>query len=207
MGGCASGLSIDEVTDALGLPIDKPIRRNIVRINKNPNLQTTGSCSGHSGHPYVEVKFKNATVKNRYVPQLRREGYSVEHLGNSSRNEVYVEIPNTTNRESKVAASRPTQTLARRKKIFEQNNIPWNQQKQRRFLENEGKKRLASPQESRKFWKTTTKILSKKCTNCGGHAIHTHGKHPCCGSLFCHNSLRSVHNAVGENFLNWGLGL
>jgi|GEM_PF-5930232 len=55
--------------------IDQSIISNIETINKNPDLATTGSCSGHDGHPFIALVFKDKSVRNKYLRLLKRKGY------------------------------------------------------------------------------------------------------------------------------------
>lgn len=44
----------------------------------------------------------------------------------------------------------------------------------------------------------------RPCTNCGGRAAHMHGRHPCCGSAFCHMTIGASHIVPGEEGLRRG---
>ena len=57
--------------------IDWTIIPFIERINENPRLVTTGSCSGHNGYPFIGLVFNDDKAKNHYVYALRKLGLSV----------------------------------------------------------------------------------------------------------------------------------
>ncbi len=56
--------------------IDQEIQDALARINTNPLLVTTGSCSGHDGMPFVSVVFKNEKARDYYVRKFRRLGFA-----------------------------------------------------------------------------------------------------------------------------------
>ena len=56
--------------------IDEDVIDSVARINVNPLLVTTGSCSGHDGHPFLSVVFKDEKSRNYYCRKVRAAGAS-----------------------------------------------------------------------------------------------------------------------------------
>ena len=57
--------------------LDYSIINLIEKINLNPDIATTGSCSGHSGYPFISLVFKNATVRDIYLKKFKKAGYTI----------------------------------------------------------------------------------------------------------------------------------
>ncbi len=58
--------------------IDWTIISLIEAIDRNPNLTTTGSCSGHDGFPFITLVFKDSSIRDYYLNKVRMEGFRVE---------------------------------------------------------------------------------------------------------------------------------
>lgn len=66
--------------------LDVSVIGDVERINQNPEVATTGSCSGenhteypgYQGHVFVAVVFRDEDVAKRYLDKLRGEGFVVE---------------------------------------------------------------------------------------------------------------------------------
>jgi hypothetical protein len=147
------------ITDRLGLGLDPGLEPYIERINQNPDVATTGSCSGHDGHPYVQLIFRNSFVAGKYVSELRAAGYRVTIV---AQGEYYVDIPYTaTSRQMEMLYWTPEQENEHLADLGEY----FNEEESRRIFKNQlaeaRNSRLATPQESRKFWQTITEILSE----------------------------------------------
>ena len=55
--------------------IDWSVIDLVEAIDRNPNLATTGSCSGHDGFPFICIVFKDSMVRDYYLDKVRREGF------------------------------------------------------------------------------------------------------------------------------------
>lgn len=200
--------------DALNHELDTGLAPYIRAINQNPNVRTVQTCSGHSGHPYLNIEVRSAVLASQLSRKFTAAGFAVYGTGGR---ELYIEIPDTTTREA-----------------FNDTRVRW-----KRFVKG---RRIATPQESVRFWNTVTRILSSPtsyglglsgrvienqgfreaventsaqsardvvedamCINCSQPASHRHGKHPCCGRSSCHTKISFAHLAYGERGVSRGL--
>jgi hypothetical protein len=61
--------------------IDVSIADDVKKINTNPLLVTTGSCSGHDGIPFISVVFLNDRARDHYVALMEKEGFDTAYSG------------------------------------------------------------------------------------------------------------------------------
>jgi len=138
--------------------LDPGLEPYIERINQNPDLTTTGSCSGHDGHPYLQVKFRNSSVASKYVPKLRVVGYRVKMMRPG---EYYIDIPQTvTARQKEVLYYTPEQMKTYLTYLKKYSNGEEAKRVLEYHLREARNGRLASPLESWMFWTNVTKILT-----------------------------------------------
>lgn len=97
-----SDLSSGKIQDGLKRGLDPGIESYIAAINVNPNVMTTGSCSGHDGHPYLQVVFRTQEAKNYYVQRLKSAGLKVVPVVDTGTTVVnwYIDLKGTDNQES-----------------------------------------------------------------------------------------------------------
>jgi hypothetical protein len=145
--------------------LDAGLLAYLNKINLNPELVATYSCSGlpdkkkkpfhgGEGHPIIGIRFGSVLAMKMYVRELRHLGYSVKiiddlrhldkfsldlakALGDAIKAEkiypkIIVYIANTNSKENFVSGKAKS------------------------------KERMATPKQSKKFWKDVTKILSNK---------------------------------------------
>ena len=55
--------------------IDWTIIDIVEAIDRNPDLATTGSCSGHDGFPFITVVFRECMVADYYLDQVDSHGF------------------------------------------------------------------------------------------------------------------------------------
>lgn len=134
--------------DRLGRGLDRGLLPYIQRINQNPNVKTTSSCSGHSGHPYVEVHFRTPQAARFYVSLLLRARLHVFKL----ERDYYIDIPGTdtpTNVYSRADYNRMARDVNYIAKPIGREGDPANPYRG-----------PASGSQSTWFWQTVTQILS-----------------------------------------------
>jgi len=61
--------------------IDISVVDKVGKINKNPFLVTTGSCSGHDGNPFISVVFVNDKARDHYVSLMEKAGFDTAYSG------------------------------------------------------------------------------------------------------------------------------
>jgi len=67
-------LSANQNIEDEGDLIDKSIIGHIELLNMNPNFAITGSCSGHSGYPFISFIFKNKQIATSYLNEFKKLG-------------------------------------------------------------------------------------------------------------------------------------
>ena len=75
--------------------IEKGITTDIERINRNPDLVPTGSCSGHSGVPFLSVIFKDARTRDRNKKRIQKLGLHI-HKSDDYRMTFFEDEPGIT---------------------------------------------------------------------------------------------------------------
>jgi len=100
--------------------IDWTIIPFIEKINENPRLVTTGSCSGHNGYPFIVLVFADAKAKNHYVYALRKLGLSVVKSDAFRLSYFVLNFPTTNITEEYFAGYRRKLTLDESRKLWQE---------------------------------------------------------------------------------------
>lgn len=204
--------------DALGLGVDRRIRRPVVAVNRY--VPTTQSCEGHMKrgvcYPWVEVdeergNFKGLVRKvgeyNRQNPTSRvavvhHDRYSASDFRKDERGRTYMVRGARPQRTSRIVPAE----MAREEKFPQTEKFNYTDPETGKTEEVE---RFKSPKvSSRKlgaFRSTMNKLASHlQCQNCGQSAEHRHGQHGCCGGYLCHSLIGVRHDVFGESNESYG---